>query len=55
MEIERRIDALHELERAIVSLYMLGGIKHPSKQSFSLTNFTKPKYQLFNKKIYLDQ
>lgn len=46
-EIERTIDELHEFERAIVSLYVLQGMKQGSGKSF-MSDFTKSKYKLFN-------
>ena len=50
-EVERRIDDLHEFERVIVSMHMLQGIKPSHEKLFSMTDFIKPNYQLFNKKI----
>ena len=51
IEIQQKIDALHELERAIVSLHVIGTIKSTSRKSFDLANFTKTHYTMFNKKI----
>ena len=50
-EMERRIDELHEFERVIASLYMLQGVKSSHGKLFDLSDFTKPKYELFGKEI----
>lgn len=50
-EIQRRIDELHEFERAIVSLYMLQGVTPSSEKFFDMSDFTKTRYQVFNKKV----
>jgi hypothetical protein len=49
-EVERRIDELHELERIIVTLYMLQGTKSISGKSFTVSDYAKSKYRLFNTK-----
>lgn len=50
VEIENKIEELREFERAVVSLYMLQGVKTSGGKAFKLSDFTKPRYNLFTKK-----